>query len=266
MYLNETWQWLLDTYGHTTVLVAGTTLAHEGTWVLYNLPYTILSLAKIPWFEQYRIQKDKPSPSRAQILKTMIIVLLQHFLVIGPIVYFTQDVVTFKWSRDLPTLRSLLTWVFIYLVIEDFVEYWMHRLFHTPFLYKHIHKQHHFFQMPFSLCAEYAHPLDFVFCNYIPVMVGPCLFPQHVVIFWAWLALRILLATELHTGYSFPWNLENFFYYYAGPKHHDRHHEAFLGNYGSTFKIWDIIFGTMSTQRREKEVITDPSEVKAKRS
>jgi sterol desaturase/sphingolipid hydroxylase (fatty acid hydroxylase superfamily) len=222
----------------------------------------------------------------------MIIVLLQHFLVIGPIVYFTQDVVTFKWSRDLPTLyashthlpfptqvmfpdflclifsirRMLLGWVFVYLVLEDFTEYWMHRLFHTPFLYKHIHKQHHFFQMPFSLCAEYAHPLDFVFCNYIPVMMGPCLFPQHVVIFWAWLALRILLATELHTGYSFPWNLENFFYYYAGPKHHDRHHEAFMGNYGSTFKIWDIMFGTMSTQRREKEIITDPSEEKIKRS
>jgi hypothetical protein len=63
MYLNETWQWLLDTYGHTTVLVAGTTLAHEGTWILYNLPYTILALAKIPWFEQYRIQKVRTNPS-----------------------------------------------------------------------------------------------------------------------------------------------------------------------------------------------------------
>lgn len=192
----------------------------------------------------------------------MLMVLLQHFLVIGPIVYFTQGVVTFKWARDLPSLMSLLGWVLLYQIIEDFVEYWMHRMFHTPFLYKHIHKQHHFFNMPFSLTAEYAHPLDFFFCNYIPIMAGPVLFPQHVVVFWVWLSWRVFLATEIHSGYSFPWNPENYFPLYAGPKHHDRHHEAFVGNYSSSLKWCDWAFGTLSTKRREKEFIRDPSDVK----
>ena len=34
------------------------------------------------------------------------------------------------------------------------------RLFHTPALYKHIHKKHHEWIAPISIAASYAHPLE----------------------------------------------------------------------------------------------------------
>lgn len=36
------------------------------------------------------------------------------------------------------------TWQFMFTIfIDDFLFYWIHRIFHLPFFYKHIHKIHH---------------------------------------------------------------------------------------------------------------------------
>lgn len=48
----------------------------------------------------------------------------------------------------------------LFLVIEDFWEYWTHRLLHWGPLYRSIHKQHHEFQAPFGIVGEYAHPAE----------------------------------------------------------------------------------------------------------
>jgi sterol desaturase/sphingolipid hydroxylase (fatty acid hydroxylase superfamily) len=103
----------------------------------------------------------------------------------------------------------------------------------------------------FYRTAEHAHPIEFLFCNYMPLMSGPVLFPHHPVTFWVWVAWRVILASEIHSGYNFPWNLERYFSIYAGPIHHDRHHESFNGNYASSLKWLDWVFGTHITTPRK---------------
>ena len=50
--------------------------------------------------------------------------------------------------------------VFLSSVIEDAWHYWIHRLAHDPSIYKYVHKVHHYYQTPFGMTAEYAHPAE----------------------------------------------------------------------------------------------------------
>ena len=45
-------------------------------------------------------------------------------------------------------------------IIEDTWHYFMHRALHDVRIYKYIHKVHHFYQAPFGMVAEYAHPAE----------------------------------------------------------------------------------------------------------
>ena len=47
------------------------------------------------------------------------------------------------------------------IICEDFLFYFMHRLLHTPFMYKHVHKIHHEFYDTVSIVSYYSHPFEF---------------------------------------------------------------------------------------------------------
>jgi methylsterol monooxygenase len=125
-----------------------------------------------------------------------------------------------------------------------------------PF-YKHIHKLHHTYSAPFGIAAEYAHPLETIFLG-LGFFVGPlawCIFSDemHVFTMAVWLAARLIQTVDAHSGYDFPWSLRHIIPFWAGSEFHDYHHRAFVGNYASSFRWWDDLFGTSKAFYQWKE-------------
>jgi methylsterol monooxygenase len=67
---------------------------------------------------------------------------------------------------------SLLQLMF-YVFVMDVSFYGLHRLMHYRSFYTVIHKRHHEFIHPVSMVALYAHPVEHVFVNLFPIMLGP---------------------------------------------------------------------------------------------
>jgi methylsterol monooxygenase len=163
-----------------------------------------------------------------------------------------------------PSLSIIAVQQFYFMFWEDTFHYFVHRAMHWGPLYKHIHKIHHEYQAPFGLTAEYAHTAEVLVLGQ-GFFIGPmtwCLmlnngvfdavfgagakdtYALHVLSMMVWMCVRLILTVDDHSGFDFPWSLHNWLPVWGGADFHDYHHMAFLGNYSSTFRHWDWIFGT----------------------
>lgn len=110
--------------------------------------------------------------------------------------------------------------------------YWSHRLLHTPFLYRNVHKEHHKSHNPDPWSGLSMHWFESsVYFSAAPI-VAPFL---PLWIFRCLLKGLIILPLEGHHGYG-SWSMESSYNHYV-------HHSKFNWNYGST-PLWDHICGT----------------------
>jgi sterol desaturase/sphingolipid hydroxylase (fatty acid hydroxylase superfamily) len=137
----------------------------------------------------------------------------------------------------------------VFVFIDDFLFYLSHRLLHDPRIYKHIHKKHHEYKTTIGIAAIYAHPIEFLVGNVLPVIIGARIFHAHVITFWLWIAIGQYEITEQHSGYEFPWNPTTLLPFNSGANYHDFHHSRNQGNYASMFTFWDWFFGTNKAYR-----------------
>ncbi|CEQ42350.1 SPOSA6832_04162 [Sporobolomyces salmonicolor] len=266
---------------------------HELLYFGRALPFILLD--SMPYFRKYKIQPGK-APTKEQQWKCTKSVLLQHFSVelpqrehwltnkrwtqiylfypmaasVGMQTYHVPfpDLKTIAWQVGLNvSAPAALASITLFFFVEDTWHYFAHRLFHTKYLYKHIHKVHHTYSAPFGLAAEYAHPLETLilgagtvlaplgFCYlsagkmHILTMVRRTAFARCLAVprlnpFYIWIALRLFQAIDSHSGYDFPVSLRHFLPIWAGAEHHDYHHSQFVDCYASSFRHWDWLLGS----------------------
>ncbi|XP_037073673.1 delta(7)-sterol 5(6)-desaturase-like [Pollicipes pollicipes] len=140
----------------------------------------------------------------------------------------------------------LLSWPVVF-IWQDYVTYLTHRLYHTPFLYKHFHKLHHTYKQPTAFSVTAIHPVEFIHVQ--AIIISPMfLVPVH------WVVMSVLLLYTYyhgivdHSGINFkahwwqPWQPDCLF--------HDNHHQYFHVNFGFNIFLWDKLHGTYRRKDR----------------
>ncbi|KAJ3242097.1 Chromosome 5 4 [Chytriomyces hyalinus] len=124
-------------------------------------------------------------------------------------------------------------------LITEFGFYSAHYLFHHPSIYKHFHKIHHEFTAPMAIASTYAHPLEHVVANVLPIAVGPFILHSHILVAFCFTIMGIINTACVHSGYLVPG--------FEPSLAHDYHHMKFNFCYGTSLGICDWLFGTTPT-------------------
>ncbi|KAI8098612.1 uncharacterized protein BX664DRAFT_319161 [Halteromyces radiatus] len=269
-WMETKWEQMYE--GQNPLLVTGlfAFTMHELVYFGRFLPFLLCDF--IPYFQQYKLQ-PKHVNTGDDYWKCTKHVLYQHFLYEGPLIFLFHpmaSILGMNVAAPFPEWKYILPQLAIFFVIEDAYHYWVHRLMHWPPLYKKIHKVHHEYAAPIGIAAEYAHPLETSLLG-LGTIGGPLFYHAityyylqtskdwhlHLFTMLVWIVVRLVQAVDAHSGYDFPWSLCHFIPFWAGADHHDYHHQAFVGNYASSFRWWDYIFGTDKKYRayRQRQAI-----------
>ena len=237
--------YLCHTYDDRTMVIWGTFFAQVLGYFLGCVPYIVMDVLRLPFFERYKVQQNKYADKKSSLHATFSVLLI-FIAVVLPLIAIGEKVLRLcGMTRDgpLPSVSTIFIQVVFFFFVEDYTNYWIHRWLHTPFWYKHVHSVHHEFTAPFSLAATYAHPIEIIALG-IPTFLGPLLIGPHLLTLWIWMLARNYEAIDIHSGYELPWNINNYLPFYAGTQHHDFHHYMHSGNFASIFVWCDRLYGT----------------------
>ena len=144
----------------------------HGLIVLFVLPKDKIKM--------YKIQKGK-EPDQALINKALLHVGLGHAVAVPVGTYFLTLYMVQDMSFDPAEfeIKSCAFYIVLWHILFDTWFYWTHRAAHHPSIYRFIHKQHHEFYVPVSICAGYAHPLEDLVVNLGSTLIGRfCFLPM----------------------------------------------------------------------------------------
>ncbi|KAG8092434.1 hypothetical protein GUJ93_ZPchr0012g21250 [Zizania palustris] len=170
-------------------------------FTLAPLPVALLELRTPAAVAPYKLQPQvRLSPS--EFFRCYKEVMRIFFVVIGPLQLVSYPIVKMvgiHTGLPLPSLGEMAAQLLVYFLIEDYLNYWIHRLLHAEWGYEKIHRIHHEFTAPIGFAAPYAHWAEVLVLG-IPSFVGPAIAPCHMITFWLWIVLRQMEAIETHSG------------------------------------------------------------------
>ncbi|KAF3776929.1 putative methylsterol monooxygenase [Nymphaea thermarum] len=216
--------------------------------VLCSLPLALIEAMSPKLVNKFKIQPNVRIPF-SRVLQCYKDVFIIQLIAITPIestfIPFFK-LIGIRTSLPLPSLwPEVAVQLLVYVLVEDYGVYWVHRLMHSPWAYDKFHRVHHEYTAPVGICTNYGHWVDILILA-LPTVAGPAIAPCHVLTFTAWLFLRQFQAVESHCGHDFPWSPNKFIPFYGGAEYHDYHH--YVGksqcNLASTFTYCDYIYGT----------------------
>ena len=220
--------------------------------LLINIFYATLYKLQLPFIEQFRaIDIDWPWIENPEHFKKHFPKAVKSYLInITSAVAYNQLIGLIRTPSldpiNKPTFPGFMWQFVVCILLEDFFFYWSHRLLHHPLLYARVHKQHHECYNIIHLSAINAHWIEFLIGNYLPLMAGVLVLGGrlHIITLMFFVVYRTQKTHDAHSGYDFPAVLFNLAPCSTSSAYHNYHHLKNMGNYGSSFTIWDTIFRT----------------------
>lgn len=221
----------------------GTLAVSTGTFLLFAIPYTLVAWFDPPSLRRYKVQDTPfdigkwlwPSVGRLAVnvlIVAVVLVLIWPLLRLSPI-----------HKGEMPAWYVVIAQLGFFILLDDFLYYWMHRTMHKGWLLKHVHSIHHRIRHTTAINGNYMHPIEYL-CTAGLALIGPMLVGAHLHVLWIWLALRQYEATDGHCGYVFPWNPGHLIPLYEGAGYHDFHHAKYQGNYAGFLPYLDRFWNT----------------------
>ncbi|XP_068600494.1 fatty acid hydroxylase domain-containing protein 2 [Brachionichthys hirsutus] len=217
-------------------------------WLMNGLLLLVYTSGKPSFITRYRIQADNNDPvDPAKLRHALRTVVFNQLFISGPMVvaaYYLTSLRGNPCDPKLPSFHYALMELAAFFIVEEVMFYYSHRLFHHPSLYKHFHKQHHEWTAPIAVVSIYAHPLEHVISNMLPVAIGPVILGSHLTTTTLWYCLAFFSTTISHCGFHLP--------FLPSPEFHDFHHLRFNQCFG-VFGILDRLHGTDAKFRETKQ-------------
>jgi methylsterol monooxygenase len=224
------------------LFVVATQLLHLTTFWLHSLLLCMIDLNSQSRISKYlRNWKSQPNIilDKEKIYRAIRMALFNQFFVNTTFSIFvyviTKSRILHYGIDNYPTIAIILKEFTIFVIVEEIGFYYGHLLMHSSVFYSKIHKIHHEFTAPIGCACIYAHPIEHILCNLLPVIAGPFICQSHMVTYWLWLTIAVFTTMTSHSGYHFPFLPSN--------EAHDFHHLKFNTNYG-VLGILDWLHGT----------------------
>ena len=169
--------------------------------------------------------------------------LILNFLVTMSVANY-QMMPTGSHLRYTQSFPELMVTMVMYQVMYEILFYYTHRLLHHKLLYKWIHKLHHewtgmYFNLgylkpdsnvlikilaPISLTALYAHPIEHIISNSLPVALPIIILNTPIATSWIIITTTLIGTLGDHSGYHVP--------FLHSSRSHDWHHSRFNECFG----------------------------------
>lgn len=246
--VGKAWSDIVATYNPHLIEFGGNIIVQVIFWWIPCIAFSSLHSIFPGFSEAHKIQPAPKQPTANDIHQSVIVALRNQFMVTalhGALVYaaYTQGMPpTLRVTVELPSILELARDYVFCLLGREAMFYYSHRVFHWRPLYKRIHKMHHKFTAPVAFASQYAHPVEHIIANMLPIALPPLILRVHVVTMFIFLASMLIETSTVHSGYDFLGGVA---------RKHDRHHERFDVYFGG-IGVLDWLHGTGEDEKRRK--------------
>jgi sterol desaturase/sphingolipid hydroxylase (fatty acid hydroxylase superfamily) len=127
----------------------------------------------------------------------------------------------------------------IWLLTVDILTYWIHRAFHSPLLYKHIHYLHHSYKPVTAFTTSAVTLTETLIMGVIPFNLMFLIYPFHISLYYILSLYEVIWFTMSHIDLSF--DTPGIF---LSPHDHMMHHRYINKNFGVHTRLWDMLCRT----------------------